>query len=262
MSTRPYMKERMALDLAWRRTREMHQASPVEEDMVAAATQINKWPIVSAMFSGIEQTLKLMAVQNRGWDLQKEAAPGGKLRRKGHHLAHWYRQIDAAKASLIANCWKEYVTFYSPYRGRGGETGRLIANKTEKLESFLEYLTDECSYEKWRYMLLESGLKTVLDTCPDLMLDLWYILLAVEEAKGDSVLWKAGLLFQSVEEPLPVNLESPNTRIAKRVMEDANRRKITVGEYKVRIHAGPLRSISQPGSRKISGNGGEAPALV
>ena len=116
-------------------------------DAVKRCNYANLWPIVTLLYSGLEQSLKAVVLAEK----HPEGLRGDKrrktLRDYGHDLKDvWTRGLSAEARGIIEDHWQEFRALY-----RFGEI-----QETETVETFLEGIGGQHGYMRWRYSLIED----------------------------------------------------------------------------------------------------------
>lgn len=158
-----------ALKATWARTSHKRDMFPIV-DMAA------HWPVVTPLYSGLEQALKVLAAHNLGQPVEVATAKGGTLRNCYHHLGKCWDHISPEAQEIIEDHWAQFTSLHS-YLVEGDQAKAEVATA----RGFLWHLSGQgakgSGYEHWRYSLIEmQKLPTV---SVEGMLQLWDSVLEV-----------------------------------------------------------------------------------
>ena len=153
-----------------KRLKEMFAASEHGRDLIGLVERARMWPLVTPLYSGLEQGMKVLAAHADGMTVTEATAPGMPLRRAGHNLAEIWDMVSTEARELIEEHYAQFISLhdYVPYK---------------TAQEFLIHLAGPKGkgYEDWRYCLIEA--KPVRDTSVEAMMQIWEgIIAAIDKA--------------------------------------------------------------------------------
>ena len=196
--TRQYhMEAAVRLRTALRYCKIMLSEIPPRHDLHEGTELANAWTFVTASYSGIEQSLKLLLAQQDGLTVSEwRCSATGKQFRNSHGLRKLFDTIDDEARTTISEYFRRFCSLHS-----------YISSS-----SIEEYLTEaskgERGYTLWRYVLVE-GSSELPRASFDAMLAVWASLLEVIECRdGRSrpVVMPDERLSEAVRKVWPVSL--------------------------------------------------------
>ena len=156
-----------ALKATWSRT--SHR-----RDMFAIVDMATHWPVVTPLYSGLEQALKVLAAHNLGIPVEVATGPGKILRI--HHLGKCWDHISPEAKEILEDHWEQFTSLHS-YLVEGDQAKAEVATARE----FLWHLSGKGErgdgYESWRYSLIE--MQELPRVSVEGMLQLWDSVLEV-----------------------------------------------------------------------------------
>ena len=148
-----------------KRLKKMFAASEHGRDLVGLVERARMWPLVTPLYSGLEQGMKVLAAHADGMTVTEATAPGKPLRRAGHNLAEIWNMVPTEARELVEKHYGQFISLhdYVPYK---------------TAEEFLIHLAGPKGkgYEDWRYCLIEA--KPVRDTSVEAMMQIWESIIA------------------------------------------------------------------------------------
>lgn len=162
------------LETPLKRLKEMFAASEHGKDLIGLVERARMWPLVTPLYSGLEQGMKVLAAHAAGMTVTEATAHRMPLRRAGHDLAAIWNMVSAEAKELIEEHYAQLISLhdYIPYK---------------TAQELLIHLAgpDGKGYEEWRYCLIEAT--PVRDTSIEAMMQIWEsIVAAIHKADGRS----------------------------------------------------------------------------
>lgn len=148
-----------------KRLKDMWAATERGPDWMGRVEQARMWPLVTPLYSGIEQGLKVLAAKELGTPVRTATGKGGRLRACRHDLGCVWKEVGTAEKDLIEEHWRQFVSLhdYIPLTSA---------------QAFVEHLSgpEGTGYEEWRYCLIESS--RVRETSIEAMMQVWESIIA------------------------------------------------------------------------------------
>ena len=163
------------LHAAYKQTSDWNEARPWAHELVADYQLGQEWPVISAAYSGIEQTLKLLIALDMGKTIEElinlqdnEVQQVGRRRRRPAYLTHrlgfLFSKLDPGKREAVEEDYARWQSLHS-----------YVDMPT--CEEFLNHIQGdgEDGYQNWRYCLVQDQLPVT--NSADAMLAAWAALL-------------------------------------------------------------------------------------
>jgi len=155
-----------------KRLKEMFAASEHGRDLIGLVERARMWPLVTPLYSGLEQGMKVLAAHASGMTVIEATAPGKPLRRAKHNLAAIWNMVSIEAKELIEDHYAQFLSLhdYIPYK---------------TAHEFLTHLAgpNGKGYEEWRYCLIEAT--PVRDTSVEAMMQIWESIIAAINKADD-----------------------------------------------------------------------------
>ena len=141
-----------------------------KRDMFVVVDMASHWPVVTPLYSGLEQALKVLAAHSLGVPVEVATAKGGILRRHdvGHDLGAIWKHIAPEAQATLEEHWQQFTSLHDYLL-----TGEAAKDGLATAEGFLRHLSGEKGqgYENWRYCLIQ--MQEVPKVSTEGMLQLW-----------------------------------------------------------------------------------------
>ena len=161
-----------ALNMAKARriTRHLLIENPVKSDPSADYVAVQGWPLIIALYTGVEQALKMLLLTPLNARFSREEL---KSRKFGHNLKNLYSKIEAADRDHIELHFKEHRSLHD-YRTPGFtlETAEQFVAHINGSRTPQPNSKEQLGSISWRYMLLD-GIAEVPPTSLWTMYELW-----------------------------------------------------------------------------------------
>ncbi|MDE0386796.1 MAG: hypothetical protein OXI22_23140 [Defluviicoccus sp.] len=170
---------------AYRKTKETLESEAVTWELHPGTDIARNWTVVTAAYSGLEQTLKYLIAEEKGLtipELIDIAVPGDVDANQDDHRAYPYRTHNSGRLfSKLAKPTQDIVRdFYRRYRSLHSYVAIGSAG------DFLNRVSGSqgTGYERWRYTLIED--KPLPKNSPEALVAIWGVCVRIAEER----LWK------------------------------------------------------------------------
>ena len=197
---------------AHRRTKAALESEPVVLELHLGTDIAQNWPVITAAYSGLEQTLKYLIAEQRGLTIQElvdfavveNGEPHGRRTNpyRTHNLGRLFSELDEATKDTVREFYGRYQSLV-PYIGIG------------RVDQFLHRVSGRSGdgYERWRYALIEE--KTLPSNSPQALVAIWGVCVQIAQGKD----WKYPQV-QMPDDELGEELCSPLEVLARRVFSE------------------------------------------
>ena len=148
------------LYIALREVKEAWSTRDKRQDAVRRYSCANIWHDVTAAYSGLEQSLKVLAAHDLGMSW-KEAMEQRWFRKHNHRMHDCWEDLSERTRRGIEEDWAQF-------RGLAGNPDE---DWMQTAGAFLEHISSDRGYERWRYSLIEKVDAPVVHV--EGMLQLW-----------------------------------------------------------------------------------------
>ena len=135
------------LGATWARTKH-------KRDLFALVDAAVHWPVVTPLYSGLEQALKVLLADEMERTIEEVGGPKGELARTcQHHLGKCWDRLKPESRAVIEEHWSQFISLHR-YMAEGEEA----RPETATAGAFLWHLSGGekgGGYERWRYSLIE-----------------------------------------------------------------------------------------------------------
>ena len=145
---------------AHRQTERHYDEYPPNDDLVPIAAAINAWTLVCGCYMGIEQTMKLLILMQRGI---KQVPRELRI----HDLSELYSSLDKLDRHVVAKYYRVYRSLHN------FDSSDVVLDTADQ---FIEYIGG--GYTSWRYILIEDS-SAVPKVHIGLMLETWRALVYI-----------------------------------------------------------------------------------
>ena len=215
------------LDSAYTQTRDLSETRPWAHEIVRDYGLGQDWPIVTAAYSGIEQTLKFLIALDRDITIQELIAiPGFRT----HRLAFLFDHLSCENQRAAQRCYARWQSLHSH------------VNVTT-CEEFLQLLEEDDGggYQNWRYCLTQD--RPPVANSADAMLAIWAALLR----RAPDIPFPLGEVDDEVANRLHEALETACSNEERRRIERGEEALSIYEDWDrwVRSHTHPLDAMAQ-----------------
>lgn len=123
----------------------MWSQHPKTVDREPRYTRGNFWAVVTLLYSGLEQALKVLAACDQGLT-REEALLRNWFQKLGHSLASTWEQLGEPSRETLEDHWQQFTALHGLQQEKGCETAA----------EFLEVISTGRGYVRWRYALIEN----------------------------------------------------------------------------------------------------------
>ncbi|MDD9988150.1 MAG: hypothetical protein OXQ31_17875 [Spirochaetaceae bacterium] len=143
MALAKWWDEHQRLTVALRQTRSAYERDTAGRDLHTGTDIANQWMFIAACYSGLEQSLKVIAAAHL--DISVEDVRKSVPRGRGHDLSILFKNLDHEAKCVLMRYYARFQSLHS-YIPIGS------------LPDFLQSIsrTDGKGYERWRYSLIET----------------------------------------------------------------------------------------------------------
>ena len=163
------------LRTAHRKTRETLEADPVSWELHPGTEIARNWTVVTAAYSGLEQTIKYLIAEENSQSIAELIAfqEGKKCPYRTHHVGRLFSRLAAQTQDVIRDFYGQFQSLH-PYV------------TVETVDEFLSVVSeaDGSGYERWRYTLIEA--RPLPRNSPEALMAVWEacVQIAQERAWG------------------------------------------------------------------------------
>ncbi len=144
------------LQVAYKKTNEILEREPISRDLHPGSDIARRWTIITAAYSGLEQTLKFLIANEESYTIEElinhrsqsnkkiNKSIGGRYPYRTHDLARLFCCLEESKKVVIRKYYGQFQSLHSYI-------------SIESLDDFLKEVSDldGKGYERWRYSLIE-----------------------------------------------------------------------------------------------------------
>ena len=141
---------------AHKKTRDMLKRESISRDYHPGTDIAQRWPLITAAYSGLEQTLKFLIADEKSYTIEellnhqshsskgKNQSNGGRYPYRTHDLVGLYCRLEESKKDVVREYYGQFQSLHSYIT-------------IESLGDFLKEVSsqDGRGYERWRYTLIE-----------------------------------------------------------------------------------------------------------
>ena len=173
------------LQTAHKKTKDMLENEPVTRELHPGTDIARNWTVVTATYSGLEQTLKYLIADEKGLTIEELffltpadanlTNEGGTSKHpfRTHNLNFLFQNVESETREIVRDFYRRFQSLYSYL---------TIA----KVDEFLSTVSGRqgTGYERWRYTLIED--KPLPKNSPEALLTIWGVCVQVAVKR----LWK------------------------------------------------------------------------
>ena len=141
---------------AHNKTNDMLKREPISRDYHPGTDIAQRWPLITAAYSGLEQTLKFLIADEKSYTIKEllnhqsqsnennNKSNGGKYPYRTHNLVGLYCRLEESKKDVVREYYGQFQSLHSYIT-------------IESLDGFLKEVSsqDGRGYDRWRYTLIE-----------------------------------------------------------------------------------------------------------
>ena len=167
------------LGVAYRKTRKFLESQPITRDFHPGSDIASKWTIITAAYSGLEQSIKYLIAEEMSCTIRELLNLGGgngngKIRNRPyqtHNLASLFHHLEEETKSVIRDYFAQYQSLHSYIT-------------IETVDNFLSEVSgvDGRGYELWRYTLIEEDERLPRNSAEG-MLAIWGICVEIARSR-------------------------------------------------------------------------------
>ena len=170
---------------AHRKTKETLEAEPVTWELHPGSDIARKWTVVTAAYSGLEQTIKYLIAEQNSQSIKELIAfrEGKKHPYRTHDVGQLFSRLPPQTQDVIRDFYGRFQSLH-PY----------ITVKT--VDEFLSVVSGAggTGYERWRYTLIED--KELPRNSPEGLVAIWGVCVQIAKARA----WEKELVRMPDEE--------------------------------------------------------------
>ena len=209
--TRKEKREKVQrLRTAHKKTKETLEREPVTWELHPGTDIARKWTVITAAYSGLEQTFKYLIAEERAYSIEElielaepDAAGANDPQRKKypyrtHNLAWLFSQLGDDTQDLVRDYFGRFLSLHSYITVEGQD-------------QFLEEVSSPkgTGYERWRYTLIQD--RQLPRNSPEALVATWGVCVAIAEeriSKNRRVLMPDEELAWNLQQKLEVLIEN------------------------------------------------------
>ena len=160
------------LYIAHKKTKETLEWEPLTWELHAGINIARKWTVITAAYSGLEQTFKYLIAEEQGYTIpglinytepETQDADAGERKKypyRTHDLAFLFSKLGKATESIVREFFRRFQSLHSYIT-------------IESVDQFLEEVSgpEGAGYEQWRYTLIED--KPLPRNSPEALVAIW-----------------------------------------------------------------------------------------
>ena len=141
---------------AHKKTKEILEREPILRDFHPGTDIAQRWTLITAAYSGLEQTLKFLIADEKSYTIKQlrnhqsqgnkeKKSNGGRYPYRTHDLSGLFCHLEESKKEVVRDYYGQFQSLHSYI-------------KIENLDHFLVEVSrhDGKGYERWRYTLIED----------------------------------------------------------------------------------------------------------
>ena len=164
------------------RTKKALESEPVVHELHLGTDIAQNWPVITAAYSGLEQTIKYLIAEQRGLTIQElvdfavedDGEWHGRRQRtnpyRTHNLGRLFSELDQVTKDTVSEFYRRYHSLV-PYIGIGS------------VDQFLHRVSGRRGdgYVRWRYALIEE--KPLPSNSPQALVAIWGVCVQIAQEK-------------------------------------------------------------------------------
>ena len=168
------------LRLAHRQTKKMLEGAMVVSELLPGSDIARNWPVITAAYSGLEQTIKFLIAEEKGCTIRElvdQSNAGHKYSRSPHKEVHPFRthniawlfsKLEKATQSVAHDFYRRFQSLH-------------LYVPIPQVDQFLELVSAKrgTGYERWRYSLIQVKDKKLPRNSPEALVAVWDICLQI-----------------------------------------------------------------------------------
>ena len=170
---------------AHKKTKEALEAEPVMREWHPGTDIARKWTVITAAYSGLEQTIKYLLAEENNHSIAELFAfrEGKKYVYRTHDVARLFSRLTEPTQDIVRDFYGRFQSLHSYIT-------------VETVDEFLNMVSgaDGTGYERWRYTLIEE--KELPRNSPEGLLAIWGVCVQIAEERA----WKKQLVRMPDEE--------------------------------------------------------------
>lgn len=250
------------LVVAYSKTKELLESSPMTRDLHLGSDIANRWTIVTAAYSGLEQVIKYLIADEKSCTIQELLDKQGQSRKgkkkkhsyRTHNLASLFCRLEEKTKSVIRDYFSQYQSLHCYIT-------------IETVDDFFSLISgvDGKGYELWRYTLIEDE-EQLPQNSAEVMLAIWGVCVEIAQSRiyaGESVTMLDETLrielndelfekFQEQDIEVQLNSHSVDQQLLD-LGREAYARTFLQGKHPLNIFAEILQHFGENKSHGLSG---------
>ena len=147
MSNHEKWEKVQRLVIAHKKTKDVLEGEPVYRELHPGTDIARKWPVITAAYSGLEQTLKYLIAAEKHKSIKDliEFREGNRLPYRTHNVAWLFSKLENPTQEVLRDFYGRYQSLHSYIT-------------VDTVDGFLGTVSGQCGqgYQRWRYSLIED----------------------------------------------------------------------------------------------------------
>ena len=160
---------------AHKKTKDALEREPVSRELHAGSDIARKWPVITAAYSGLEQTLKYLIAEEKHKGIAELIGFREKNRYpyQTHNVAWLFSELENPAQEVLRDFYGRYQSLHSYIT-------------VETVDEFLRIVSEPRGrgYERWRYSLIEDRDREIPKNSPEGLVAIWGVSVEVAEERA------------------------------------------------------------------------------
>ncbi len=188
---------------AHKKTKEALEAEPVTQELHSGTDIARKWTVITAAYSGLEQTIKYLLAEENYHSIAELIAfrEGKKYLYRTHDVARLFSRLKKPTQDIVRDFYRRFQSLHTYITA-------------EAVDEFLNVVSgaDGIGYERWRYTLIEE--KELPRNSPEGLVAIWGVCVQIAEQR----VWNKPLVMP--DEALKSELLMKLNHLGRKVSRD------------------------------------------
>ena len=175
MSREEKLEKVQRLLTAHRKTKEALESEPVTWELHAGSDIARQWPVITAAYSGLEQTLKYLIADEKETGIAEliRHVNGKRSPYETHNVAWLFSELENPTQEVVQDFYGRYQSLHSYIT-------------VETVDEFLRMVSEPRGrgYERWRYSLIEDKDKEIPKNSPEGLVATWGVCVEIARERA------------------------------------------------------------------------------